>query len=163
MSRTEKDRIIFKPPVFSEFKPLGISMKSLSQTQLSIDEYEALRLADFIGLSHVEASEEMGISRPTFTRLIEKTRRKIADFIIKGKLLTIEGGNIHFRNNIIKCDNCGHMFTINIKNSITKCPKCDSGNLQNLAGGFGHGKCCINNHIIKRGHHAKKDENINDS
>lgn len=70
MPRPEKDRIIFKPPLFTEFKPIGISVRSLSQTLLSLDEYEAFRLADHIGLSQIEAAEEMGISRPTFTRLI---------------------------------------------------------------------------------------------
>jgi len=149
MPRPEKDRIIFKPPIFSEFKPVGISMRSLSEIQITLDEYEAFRLADHIGLSHIEAAEEMGISRPTFTRLIEKARKKIAEFIIQGKLLTIEGGNIHFRNNVIRCVSCGHMFTTNIENSITECPECNSNNLQNLAGGFGHGRCCIKDQLVK--------------
>ncbi len=162
MPRPEKDRIIFKPPLFTEFKPIGISVRSLSQTLLSLDEYEAFRLADHIGLSQIEAAEEMGISRPTFTRLIEKARKKIAEFIIQGKLLTIEGGNIHFRNNIIRCVNCGHMFTTNIENSITECPECNSNNLQNLAGGFGHGKCCINNNFKKGGCHARRRQNRTD-
>jgi predicted Zn-ribbon and HTH transcriptional regulator len=93
-------------------------------------------------LSHAEASDEMEISRSTFTRLIEKARKKIADLIIHGKVLTIDGGNIHFRNNIIRCYDCGHMFNINIKTSFTECPVCFSKNIINLAGGFGHGKCC---------------------
>jgi len=159
MPRPEKDRIIFKPPIFSEFKPIGISVKSLSQILITLDEYEAFRLADHLGLSHIEASEEMGISRPTFSRLIEKARKKIAEFIIQGKLLTIEGGNIHFKNNIIQCVNCGHMFTTNIENLITECPECNSNNLQNLAGGFGHGKCCINNHLKKGGQNAGRRQN----
>ena len=50
-----------------------------------------------------EAAEEMEISRPVFSRLIEQARKKIAQLIINGHLLSIEGGNIHFRKNIIKC------------------------------------------------------------
>ncbi|MFC2151052.1 DUF134 domain-containing protein [Bacteroidota bacterium] len=144
MSRPEKERIVHKPPLFSEFKPIGVAGRLLDQIQLSIDEYEALRLADYEGFSQEDAAEEMEISRPTFSRLIEKARKKVADFIIQGKLLTIEGGNIHFRNNIIRCHDCGHMFNTNFGESFTECPECHSKNLINLAGGFGHGKCCMN-------------------
>jgi len=159
MSRPIKDRTVHNPPLFKEFKPVGVVGKLLDQTLLSLDEYEAFRLADYVGLSHIEAAEEMDISRSTFTRLIEKARKKIADFIIQGKLLTIEGGNIHFRNNIIRCINCGSMFNINIKTSFTECPECKSTNLLNLAGGFGHGKCCILNNNKRGGRHAGRRQN----
>jgi len=49
----------------------------LDQVVLSLDEYEALRLAYYMNLEHLQASKEMGISRPTFTRLIEKARQKM--------------------------------------------------------------------------------------
>ena len=142
MSRPQDKRIVHEPPLFTDFKPLGIKGQDLEQILLTLDEYEAFRLADFKGLSHAEAADEMEISRSTFSRLIEKARKKIADFIITGKLLTIEGGSIHFRNNIIRCQNCGHMFKTNIMTAISECPVCHSKNLVNLAGGFGHGKCC---------------------
>jgi Zn finger protein HypA/HybF involved in hydrogenase expression len=107
-----------------------------------LDEFEAFRLVDYNGLSHAEAADEMEISRSTFTRLIEKTRRKIADFLIHGKVLTISGGNIHFRRNIISCKSCGHKFNTSFNSLTTECPICHSKNIINLAGGFGHGKCC---------------------
>ena len=145
MPRPQDKRIVHEPPLFSEFKPLGIKGQDLEQILLTLDEYEALRLADYKSLSHAEAAEEMEISRSTFTRLIEKARKKIAELIIDGRLLTIDGGNIHFRNNIIRCDNCGHMFNIKINTTFSECPDCHSKKLVNLAGGFGHGKCCGNN------------------
>ncbi len=150
MPRPQDNRIVLEPPLFSEFKPLGVKGQDLEQIQLALDEFEAFRLADYIGLSHAEAADEMGISRPTFSRLIEKARKNIADFIIQGKLLTIEGGSVHFRNNIIRCQSCGHMFRINISNTISECPACHSKQLINLAGGFGHGKCCQYKHQNKR-------------
>ncbi len=159
MSRPEKERIVQTPPIFAEFKPVGFAAKLLNQTQLSLDEYEAFRLADHIGLSHAEAAEEMEISRSTFSRLIEKTRKKIADFIIQGKLLTIEGGNIHFRKNVIRCQDCGYMFNIDIKESFINCPECNSKNLINLAGGFGHGRCCVDYNYKKGGNYAKRRQN----
>ena len=150
MPRPQDNRIVHEPPLFSEFKPMGARGRNLEQILLTLDEFEALRLADFNGLTHAEAADEMEISRSTFTRLIEKARKKIADFLIQGKLLTIEGGSIHFRNNIIHCQDCGHMFKTNIDNAITECPACHSKNLLNLAGGFGHGKCCHFRHQNKR-------------
>jgi predicted DNA-binding protein (UPF0251 family) len=142
MPRTEKNRIVHTPPLFSEFKPIGVPVHELMNVILTLDEFEAFRLADYIGLSHAEGAEEMGISRSTFTRLIEKSRKKVADFIIEGRVLSIEGGNIHFRNNIIRCQDCGQMFKTTIHKEVKECPHCHSTKLLNLAGGFGHGKCC---------------------
>ena len=144
MPRPKNDRIVHEPPIFTEFKPIGVKGRSLEPISLSIDEFEAIRLADYKGLNHEEAAEEMEISRSTFSRLVERARQKVAMFIIQGKLLTIEGGSIHFRNNIIRCVDCGHMFKTTIGNSLIECPECKSTNLLNLAGGFGHGRCCTN-------------------
>ncbi|MCF8299101.1 MAG: DUF134 domain-containing protein [Saprospiraceae bacterium] len=142
MPRPQDNRIVHEPPLFTEFKPIGVMARDLEQIMLSLDEFEAIRLADYNGLSHAEAADEMEISRSTFSRLIEKARKKVSDFFINGKLLNIEGGNVHFRNNIIKCQKCGYMFRISIGQEITECPVCHSDNLLNHAGGFGHGKCC---------------------
>ena len=159
MSRPKNDRIVHEPPVFTEFKPVGVAGRSLDQIALSIDEFEAIRLADYKGLTHEEAAGEMEISRSTFSRLIETARQKVARFMIQGKLLTIEGGNIHFRNNIIRCVNCGHMFKTTIGSSLAECPECKSTNLLNLAGGFGHGRCCTSINFKKGGNYATRRQN----
>lgn len=142
MPRPKINRSVLKPPVFTEFKPTSIPRKLLKQSYLTLDEFEAFRLADHIGLGHEEASNEMNISRSTFTRLIEQARKKIAGMIVNGNILTIDGGNVHFRRNTIRCASCGHMFNIDINTTIKKCPECDSDSLQNFAGNFGHGRCC---------------------
>jgi len=143
MPRPENNRIVHVPPLFTEFKPLGISNKSLENLIVSLDEFEAIRLVDFIGLCHQEAADEMEISRSTFSRLIERARRKLADFIVQGKAITIGGGSIHFKNNIIKCERCGNMFIVKIDKDVSECPKCHSTHLTNMASKFGHGMCCI--------------------
>jgi len=142
MPRPQKNRIIKEPPVFTHFKPAGIPGRSVDTVMLTLDEYEALRLSDLEGMSQEEAADEMEISRPTFTRLIETARKKVMELLVLGKMLIIEGGNIHFRHNLIKCRNCGHMFNINIEDDVRSCPSCGSDELMNLAGGFGHGRCC---------------------
>jgi len=143
MPRPQFNRIVHEPPLYSDFKPIGVRAQNLEQIVLTLDEFEAFRLADQLGLSHASAADEMEISRSTFSRLIEKARKKVADFIILGKSLTIGGGTVHFRVNIIQCKDCGHMFKANFTQSITDCPSCHSKRIVNLAGGFGHGKCCI--------------------
>ncbi|MEA1986435.1 MAG: DUF134 domain-containing protein [Candidatus Marinimicrobia bacterium] len=144
MPRHKKNRIIFRPPIFTDFKPLGVRKNALDTISLTIDEYEAIRLYDYFGNEHLEASEKMEISRSTFTRLIKSAHKKIAEFIIDGKSLKITGGNIHFRENIIKCYSCGQIFNGNFENQITECPFCGSEKLIDLAKGFGHGECCRN-------------------
>ena len=142
MARPKNNRIVHTPPLFSGFKPIGVKRGNLQTVNLSLDEYEAIRLADKLGLSHLQASEEMNISRSTFSRLIENARKKVSDFIISGKFLQIEGGNIHFQNNLIKCSNCNYLFKVSISVSVLTCPKCGSHELNSIAGEYGHGRCC---------------------
>ena len=142
MPRPKKERIVHEPPRFVRFKPAGVRCQPGSSLTLTLDEYEAIRLADHQGLEHAEAAEEMEISRSTFTRLIVKARKKLASLIVEGKEVVIEGGNVHFRGNLKRCLDCGLMFKTNFKNEINNCPSCESTNLLDLAGGFGHGRCC---------------------
>lgn len=142
MPRPKSNRIVHEPPLYSEFKPVGLRGPSLERIELTLDEFEAFRLADQLNLSHAEAAEEMEISRSTFTRLIDRARGKVADFIIGGKFLSINGGEVHFRTNTIQCQSCGHMFKTDFHTTVTECPSCHSTKLLNLAGGFGHGRCC---------------------
>ena len=142
MPRPKKERRIQSPPLHRRFKPAGYPAKQLKETYLELDEFEALRLADYLKMDQQEASEEMGISRPTFTRLLESAHYKMAEFLVNGHHLHIGGGSIHFNTNILSCNSCGHMFNIPIKNDMHSCPECGSDNLINYAGGFGHGPCC---------------------
>ena len=88
-------RVRFRPGV-TYFKPAGVRMIELEETILNIDEYEAVRLKDLEGLEQEEAAKKMGISRPTFQRLLSCARKKIANAIIKGKALRVEGGDFRF-------------------------------------------------------------------
>ena len=76
------------------FKPAGIPVRLLEEVVLMLDELEALRLADLNGLYQEQAAEKMKISRPTFSRVIEQARRKVADALIHGKALRLEGGPV---------------------------------------------------------------------
>jgi len=71
------------------FKPCGIRKINIQQIMLNEDEMEAIRLADFEGLYQQECSDRMGISRTTFSRLIESAREKIADALLNKKAIKI--------------------------------------------------------------------------
>ena len=100
MPRPQKPRKVHQPPIFTEFKPIGIGGRFLEELILTIDEYEAIRLADYLGYNHLNASKEMNISRSTFSRLVDKARNKIASFIIEGKELDIAGGSVRFSKDL---------------------------------------------------------------
>lgn len=85
-------------PGIRYFKPMGIPMKMLDEVILNIDELEAVRLADYEGLYQEQAAEMMRISRPTFGRIIESAHKKIAEALVTGKALRIEGGNVEVQN-----------------------------------------------------------------
>lgn len=75
-------------------KPAGRPLRELEEVRLGFDEAEALRLADLEGLYQEAAARSMGVSRQTFGRIVEEARRKVADAILGGKALRIEGGEI---------------------------------------------------------------------
>jgi len=72
------------------FKPCGIPRAELKSILLTKDEIEAIRLADFEGLYQEDAAREMEISRPTFSRILNSARKKIATALIQGKTIEIE-------------------------------------------------------------------------
>ncbi|MFC2093140.1 DUF134 domain-containing protein [Bacteroidota bacterium] len=136
MREPYRKRRINEPPRFNNFKPSGVPRRFLKQIDLTIDEYEALRLTDYLQLEHLEASEKMNISRPTFTRLIEKARHKVAQAIVDGRELIIEGGNIDFVNTIHRCRECGEIELQPFNEENKRCPDCGSLNVENLAMNF---------------------------
>jgi predicted DNA-binding protein (UPF0251 family) len=71
------------------FKPCGIPNNTLEIIQLSKDEMEAIRLADLEKMYQEAAAELMGVSRPTFGRILNNARAKIADALINGKSIEI--------------------------------------------------------------------------
>ena len=73
-------------------------MSGLEKSIITVDEFEAVRLKDLLGLEQEEAAKKMNISQPTFHRLVLSARKKIADAIVNGKAIKIEGGNYKMPN-----------------------------------------------------------------
>ena len=92
MPRPFKCRRVCGTPGTDYFKPRGIPLSDLQEISLTIDEFEAIRLADLEGLYQEDAAKSMDISRQTFGNIIATAHKKIADAIVNGKALKIEGG-----------------------------------------------------------------------
>ncbi len=90
---TCKRRIGFQPKAIY-FKPAGIPLGAIQEVVIGQDEVEAMRLKNLLGFPQEEAASQMGVSQPTFHRLINAAHQKITDAIINGKSLRIEGGNV---------------------------------------------------------------------
>ena len=96
MPRPKCYRNVCGVPDKNYFKPRGIPISELEEVVLCLDEYEAIRLADYEQLYQEEAAGRMNISRQTFGRIIETAHKKIADVLMNGKALKIEGGEVAF-------------------------------------------------------------------
>lgn len=102
-------------------------MSALEKVQLSLDELEAVRMADLEGLYHEEAAEKMGISRQTFGNIVESARKKIADALVNSKALVMEGGRITMVAREFACRACVHSWTVPCGEQCPDaCPNCGS-------------------------------------
>ncbi len=93
MPRPRRIRRIFFQPDVTYFKPAGIMLKNMQDSILTKEELEAIRLIDFKNISQNKAGKQMKISQPTLSRLLTSARKKIADALINGKAIKIQGGN----------------------------------------------------------------------
>jgi predicted DNA-binding protein (UPF0251 family) len=94
MPRPRHFRRVSCLPQSNYYKPRGIPLSVLQHVNLTIDELEAIRLADLEALYQEDAAKRMNVSRQTFGRMLESAHKKIADALVNGKALLIEGGPI---------------------------------------------------------------------
>jgi len=81
-------------PDVTYFKPAGVPICDLEEVTVTLDELEALRLADLEGQYQEQVADKMKVSRPTFGRIVETARQKVAEALIHGKALRLEGGDV---------------------------------------------------------------------
>lgn len=131
MPRPQCCRRIACQPACVYFKPRGVPVTELEEAVLRLDEFEALRLSDLDGMYQEDAAKKMDISRPTFTRLIESARRKVADALVHGKALKLEGGNVMVTvMRRFRCADCKHAWELpHGTGRPAVCPKCQGKNI----------------------------------
>ena len=108
------------------FCPKGVPIFGLEEVLLTLDEYEAIRLADLEGLYQEQAASLMNISRQTFGRIIGEAHRKIADVLVNGKALKIEGGSVSMKEvERVACNRCRQIFSLDQEARNERiCPHC---------------------------------------
>ncbi len=90
--RPKKVRYVQKMPRIVQFSPRGAPGRPL-EVELSIDQFEAIKLTDLQGFDQVQAAMAMRISRPSFGRILGQARGKLADAIVNGKIIKIRMGD----------------------------------------------------------------------
>jgi len=127
-------RVSFVPPV-NYFKPSGLPLAGLQEVRLLVEEAESIRLKDLEGLEQEECAHKMNISRSTFSRILDSARRNIADALLNGKAIRIEGGNFEMAKRSFRCIS-GHEWDVPFEKLITTppglCPECDTPSIMPL-------------------------------
>lgn len=118
-------------PPCSVYNPVGIPARFLEEVVLTVDEFEAIRLADLEGMYQERAAVNMKVSRQTFGRIIESARKKIADALVAGKALRIEGGEFTMPSmRIFRCSKCDHSRQVPYGTGRPmECPQCKDKNI----------------------------------
>ena len=132
-------------PQITYFRPSEVPLARLQEVCLSVEEAEAIRLKDLEGLEQEECAQRMNISRTTFSRVLSSSRQKVADALLNGKAIKIEGGNFEMAIRRFRCIN-GHNWDVPFEVMITAppqfCPSCNTPSimpLQPLGMGWGRG------------------------
>ena len=149
MPRPPKPRNVNGHPAVAVFKPAGMRKCDLREVVLTLDEFEAVRLADFEGLYQDDAAASMGVSRQTFGNIIVEAHRKISDCLVNGKALRIEGGLVTINGKIFECGGCSRRWPEPRGTGKPEaCPACGSNEIvhapddpgQGRGGGCGRGR-----------------------
>ncbi|NLL21240.1 MAG: DUF134 domain-containing protein [Firmicutes bacterium] len=118
MPRPPKSRKVSFLPNLTYFKPAGVPLKELEEESLRYEELEAIRLKDLQGLEQEACAKRMGVSRPTFHRIITSARNKLARALVEGKAIRIEGGNYKLIIDHLRCSQCGYTVSPDTEKSI---------------------------------------------
>ena len=89
--RPKKYRIVKKDPKVVRFSPRGKPGRP-EEIDIKMDEFEAIRLVDHLGLKQIEAAKSMRVSQQTFSRILRNARKRLSDAFINGKIIRIQGG-----------------------------------------------------------------------
>ena len=90
--RPRKKKIVHQRPTIDHFSPRGRPGRP-DEAIVALEEYEAIRLHDYLGMQQKAAAEMMGISQQSFSRIVREARKKVSDAIVNAKIIRIEGGD----------------------------------------------------------------------
>jgi predicted DNA-binding protein (UPF0251 family) len=120
-------------PQITYFKPMGVALAKLEEERISVEEAEAIRLKDLEEMELEDCARRMNVSRTTFSRVLNSAHKKIADALLSGKAMRIEGGNFKMAVRRFRCVN-GHEWDVSFEAMIKESPSfCLTCNTQRIA------------------------------
>jgi len=128
MARPRRFRRISEEPQIRCFKPEREDLDSFEPIEILIDEFEAIRLRDYHDIQQKRSAEIMGVSQPTFHRILTSARKKIANALINGNTIVITGIDRLIR---YECNGCGFKWQ-HPRKEYKKCPDCGSANISTV-------------------------------
>jgi predicted DNA-binding protein (UPF0251 family)/DNA-directed RNA polymerase subunit RPC12/RpoP len=100
---------------------------------LTVAEFEAMRLKHYISLTQKDSADKMGVSQPTFSRILESAHQKVTQAFVEGKNINIFGGNVNLKKPFLGygCLKCEHEWEDPqaSQDSKTTCPECGSNDV----------------------------------
>lgn len=130
MARPKRKRLILNPPSLGGFNPFGNDLPETNPIFLLYEEFEAIRLADYFGLTQSQAAEIMAVSRPTFSRIYDKARKTIATAFVEGKAILVDGGCYDTGHCWHQCKRCARIMVTSSEK--VRCNYCNATELQPL-------------------------------
>lgn len=106
MARPRKWRRVCTLPKINIYGPIDLSLGVEGLIMMTVEEYESIRLMDLEGLNQEQCAESMGIARSTIQRIYDDARKKLADSVVNGKILKIEGGDYKLCSDYGDKENC---------------------------------------------------------
>ncbi len=128
-------RKILGPPAIKGLLPRrrGGGVVNSEPVVMLLEEYESIKLCDYDLMNHNEASQIMGVSRPTFTRIYSSARQKVAKAFVEVSEIIVEGGKVYYDSEWFQCEECGCDFNHHDKMTTPeKCPLCGSSKVKNI-------------------------------
>jgi uncharacterized protein len=134
MPRPRKRRMVDRAPLYTGFRPVENRSDQNEEVRLFWEELEALRLKDLERLDQAQAAERMGVSRPTFQRILRAARSKVAQALIDGLALRVDGGTFELPPRQLHCRWCGQdwqePYSEGPERALSACPACGHADVE---------------------------------
>ncbi len=130
---------------------------SAQAVKMGFEEVEAIRLKDMLGYDQQACASEMGLTRPTFQRILAAGRKKLAAALVEGRTIVIEGGHYRMEKRVFECLDCGQTWEVEPCTEGGRhgyeipCPKCGSMTKSRVVDGEKH---ACSGHQHDHGHHG---------
>ena len=127
-----KIRKIKSFPPYSQYKPPRIPLNNLKKVIVTLDEFDAIKMVDYENQAQRKAAHSMGVSQATLNRVLKSARSKIAESLVNGYALILEGGKNVLPCRIFKCNSCSYQWSPKGQGLPKKCPTCSSEEISRI-------------------------------